>query len=270
MLADIPVLAPNRTRADKRAPDKRLIEGALRSAMPAGASQVTRAMAYSVLGEAGRVRPLLAVNVGQLSGASNAAVLRCAVAVELVHSASLIVDDLPCMDNDEMRRGRPSVHVAFGEATAILAAHSLVALAARHVVADCETMPDAALLRFQCKLLGVLDPSSLTGGQEMDLAKSGSRAEINEKKTAPLFRLAVEAGMVGSRCTVDQIFALRSFGREFGLAFQLVDDYLDGELASPAVAIEQLRVTRRKLDGFGIEAEPLRQMVEDLHERMRA
>lgn len=264
MLAAIPALAPNGTRADKRA-----VEAALRSAMPAGGSQVARAMAYAVLGEAGRVRPLLAVNVGQLSGASNAAVMRCAVAVELVHSASLIVDDLPCMDNDAIRRGRPSVHMAFGEATAILAAHSLVALAARHVVADCEAMPDAALARFQCKLLGVLDPSSLTGGQEMDLAKSGSRAEINEKKTAPLFRLAVEAGMVGSRLTADEVFALRKFGREFGLAFQLVDDYLDGELASPSVAAEQLRVTRRNLDGFGAEAEPLREMVEDLYERMR-
>lgn len=104
----------------------------------------------------------------------------------------------------------------------------------------------------------------------MDLAKSGSRAEINEKKTAPLFRLAVEAGMVGSRLTADEVFALRKFGREFGLAFQLVDDYLDGELAATSVAAEQLRVTCRNLDGFGAEAEPLREMVEDLHERMRA
>jgi len=226
-------------------------------------------MAYSVLGDAGRVRPLLAVNVGRLCGAAPAAVMRCAVAVELIHSASLIVDDLPCMDDDAMRRGRPSAHIEFGEATAILAAHSLVALAARHIVAGCEDAPDGALLRFQGKLLGALDPSSLTGGQEMDLAKSGSRAEINEKKTAPLFRLAVEAGMVGSRLEAADIFALRQFAREFGLAFQLVDDYLDGELPSPISAAEQLRRTWQSLSSFGTEAEPLRGMVEDLHERLR-
>lgn len=265
MLAAIPVPVSNGTRVA----DKRAVEAALRSVLPDRSGQVSDAMAYSVLGEAGRVRPLLAVNVGRLSAALPATVMRCAVAVELVHSASLIVDDLPCMDNDAMRRGRPSAHIAFGEATAILAAHSLVALAARHVVAGCVEAPDASTLRFQCKLLAVLDPASLTGGQEMDLAGSGSRAEINEKKTAPLFRLAVEAGLVGNRLGPNEVFALRRFGREFGLAFQLVDDYLDGELAAPSIAERQLRITTRSLAGFGQEAEPLREMVEGLHERMR-
>lgn len=260
MLAATPALAPISARATKRE-----VEAELRAALPSGETKVARAMAYAVLGDAGRVRPLLALNVGRLTGAPDTAVMRCAVAVELIHSASLIVDDLPCMDNDTMRRGRPSVHVAFGEATAILAAHSLVALAARHVVAGAEPM----LAKFQTKLLGVLDPSSLTGGQEMDLAKNGHRAEINEKKTATLFRLAVEAGMVGGRVKAGEVFALRQFGREFGLAFQLVDDYLDGELGSASIAAEQLRLTRRSLASFGAGAEPLREMVEDLHERLR-
>lgn len=265
MLVATPALVSRNARSDKRA-----VEAALRAVLPVDSSQVARAMGYSVLGEAGRVRPLLVVNTGRLCGAPPSAVMRCAVAVELIHSASLIVDDLPCMDNDPVRRGKPSVHIAFGEATAILAAHSLVALSAKHVALGFEEVHDGSMLRFQCKLLGALDPSSLTGGQEMDLAKSGSRAEINEKKTTPLFRLAVEAGMIGSRLDAGAIFALRQFGREFGASFQLVDDYLDGELDSPVIPAQQLGATWKTLAGFGAEADPLRDMVEDLHERLRS
>lgn len=257
--------------AATRTSEKRLIEDQLRRVVErVRANGVQLAMEHAIGGEAGRVRPLLALRVARLAQAPQRLALRGAIAVELLHSASLVVDDLPCMDNDLLRRGLPSVHAAFGEATAILAAHSLVALAARHCVAGCAAGDLAEMVRFQVKLLAALDPESLAGGQEMDLTGRGSRAEINERKTVPLFRLAVEAGLIGSAIREEGRFALRQFGREFGMAFQLVDDVLDGETGVRPQAREQLYTAERCLRQFGPDAAPLAGLVERLHERLGA
>lgn len=228
------------------------------------------AMRYAVFGAAGRIRPILALRTGRIAGSPVALTVRASAAVELLHCASLIVDDLPCMDNDAERRGRPSVHIQFGEATAVLAAHSMVALAARSLVSrdvPAEYLHD--MLRFQSKLLEALDANGLCGGQQMDLDGSASSARITELKTVPLFRLAVEAGAVGGKLWDQWRFPLRSFAREIGVVYQMTDDFLDGELDDRNALEEHYAIARQSLAPLGpVQAAPLLDLLEGLHARI--
>ena len=223
-------------------------------------------MEYGVLGGGQRLRPLLAICVGRLAGGAGDLILRGAVAVELLHCASLIVDDLPCMDDEEYRRGQLTVHREFGESTAVLAAFSLVALAARHTVeAISDPFELETMVAFQQKVLQVLDCNSLVGGQAMDLAGGGSSRQLAEKKTAPLFALAARAGVIGSTLDpVERQTALR-FGHEYGVAYQLMDDLADGDLRLRAPFEAQMDRTRRLLEVFGSRGEGLKEMLNTLY-----
>ncbi len=252
--------------------DRAFIESELRSILPAPAlSPVSACMDYAVLGEAQRLRPILAVRAGQLSDSDPALTLRAAAAVEMLHCASLIVDDLPCMDNDATRRNRPSAHVAYGESTALLAAFGLVALAARTVIEqDAAEVHWAGQRRFQVALLRTLDCRSLIGGQVMDLELSGDRREqcrelLNDLKTVPLFLLAIEAGV--AYAPAPPYPALKQFGRQYGIALQMTDDYLDGEAKDIAPLTRHLEATTECLAPFGAAARPLLELVEYLHVR---
>lgn len=255
--------------------DRAEIECELRKVLVSSApsNPVHACMEYAVLGEAQRVRPLLALRVGRMCGAKEDLVLRAAAAVEILHSASLIVDDLPSMDNEATRRGKPAAHVAFGEPTALLAAFGLVALAARSVTEQsCAKHLAASQRRFQHALLRTLDCASLIGGQLMDLELTGARREadreaMNELKTVPLFLLAVEAGTAYAD-SADPL--LKRFGREYGVAFQLTDDYLDGELPDRSRLGRQFDLTRECLAPFGAGAQPLAELVDYLAERAAA
>ncbi len=250
--------------------EKAMVEDALRDVLGGGhcpgASGVAQAMEYSVLGGGQRLRPLLALRVGRAVGGDPDLVLRGAVAVELLHCASLIVDDLPCMDDEAFRRGRPTVHREFGEATAVLAAFSLVALAARQTVEGITRGPVLEeMVAFQQKVLQVLDCNSLVGGQAMDLAGGGSSRQLAEKKTAPLFALAARAGVIGGNVDpVDRQAALR-FGHEFGVAYQLMDDLADGELRLRAPFEGQMDRTRQILRTFGLRGAGLKEMLDMLY-----
>jgi geranylgeranyl pyrophosphate synthase len=233
---------------------------------------VSRAMRYAVLGgEAQRVRPVITQRIARMVNADPDLSLRAAAATELLHTASLIVDDLPCMDNDAMRRGKPACHVAFGESTAVLAAFSLVALAARCVVEQPCAPPMAARQRaFQLALLRTLDVSELINGQAMDLELAGAeremrRQQMSELKTVPLFKLAVDAGLAYAQGPVP--VGLERFGREFGLAFQLADDILDGENVTLAGFRAQLDAARNCLPAAGNSAQPLEELLHYLHAR---
>lgn len=236
--------------------------------------QVPVAMEYSVMGQAQRIRPILALRVARLLEADTEHTLRAAAAVEILHSASLIVDDLPSMDNELLRRGRPCTHVQYGESTAILAAFSMVALAARIVLEAPATEGELQRLRhFQLSLLRTLDCASLIGGQSMDLALTGDqrevhRATVNDLKTGPLFQLAVEAGAVSAPNGLPE--PLARFGKHFGLAFQLTDDCLDGEIPDSEVLYEQYARCREALIPYADRAEPLLELVQYLEERVRA
>jgi geranylgeranyl pyrophosphate synthase len=235
------------------------------------AGPVQKAMHYAVMGQGQRIRPLLALRMARLLEGDETLTLRAACAVEMLHCASLIIDDLPCMDNDAERRGRPSVHIQWGEATAILAAFALVALSARLVVdQDCPAGLRDRRRAFQIALLKTLDCSGLIGGQSLDLSLAGdvresNRIHMHELKTVPLFDLAVRAGLTFT--TAEPGDDLRRFGREFGIAFQIADDWADGEIDDPLVVETQLQSARGCLAGYGAGAAPLHQLIDYLHAR---
>ncbi len=259
--------------------DRRRVEAFLeRQFGAAHGPAISRAMAYAVLGDGQRIRPILALRVARMLGAESEHTVRAAAAVEILHCASLIVDDLPCMDNELMRRGKATTHIEFGEATATLAAFSLVAMAARLAVeAPANERECLQLRRFQLSLLRTLDVGSLVGGQMLDLELSGGERErqrqmMNDLKTVPLFQLAVEAGCVSLPGGVPA--DLGEFGRQFGLAFQLTDDYLDGEIAEndtdKETLYQQYDRCREALAPYGANAEPTLELVEYLESRVRA
>ncbi len=229
-------------------PERDSIERELEALLPDDAGNVvSRAIRHAVLGGAQRIRPILSLRIASLLGAESPAVLRAAAATELIHCASLVVDDLPCMDDAATRRGRPSLHREFGESTAVLASFAMVALAARCLMDPIVANGSAARLsRFQWTLLSILDAAALIKGQALDLASSAPShsALITELKTVPLFELAVEAGGVSSPEYDLREAEFRRFARLFGVAFQTTDDYLDGDIedvALPLSAIERAR-----------------------------
>lgn len=191
------------------------------------------AMRYAVLGGGKRVRPLLVYAAGEWTDA-DADVLDCAaLAVEFVHVYSLIHDDLPCMDDDVLRRGRPTVHVAFDEATAMLAGDALQAEAFR-VLADAPASAEvrAALMR---ELAHAASTWGMCGGQAIDLAATGQTLTLAEletmhrMKTGALLAACVRMGALAGRRDEAALAALDAYGRAIGLAFQIVDDVLDVE-----------------------------------------
>lgn len=256
--------------------DRARIDEELRRMLgPGGPSKspVQEAMRYAVLGRGQRVRPILAMRVARLAGSENELTLRAAAAVEVLHCASLVVDDLPCMDNEDFRRGRPTTHKVHGEFTALLASFGLVSLSARAVVEQrCSPTEMSALIRFQIELLKVLDASGLCEGQDLDLRLSGDererlRARMIELKTVPLFVLAAQAGLMFTDPGTLPARTLRRFAREYGLAFQIVDDYLDGECADYSTVDAQLRKCRETLAPLAPAAGPLEEMIDYLYAR---
>jgi len=195
------------------------------------------AMRHGALNGGKRLRPFLTVEAARLLGASGDGVLRAACAVELVHCYSLVHDDLPAMDDDDLRRGQPTVHRAYDEATAILAGDSLLTLAF-DVMADEATHPDAKVRA--ALVLGLARASGLggmAGGQMFDLAAEASPnphtvAEIDRlqaMKTGALLRFAVEAGAIVAGATPEQTKQFVAYGKALGAAFQVADDILDAE-----------------------------------------
>ena len=258
--------------------DRALVNAALAQALggdgTAAGGAVSDAMRYAVLGAGQRIRPILALRLARLLEAPQRLTTRAAVSVEFFHAASLIIDDLPCMDDDEMRRNRPAVHRAFGEATAILAAFGLVALAARSLnVDDGSRAEREALLGFQRRLLGALDCSGLIAGQALDLGipEGPGRFDlvsIAEFKTVPLFDLAARAGILFADLPRSERDELIRFGRDFGTAFQLVDDYLDGDLQDPGLAMARLEAARMRLAPYGDRAQEVLDLVNYLDARL--
>ena len=193
------------------------------------------AMRYATLPGGKRLRPFLLVASADMFGVARSASLRAAAAIELVHTYSLIHDDLPCMDDDDIRRGRPATHIRFDEATAILAGDALQSLAFEVLVSD-ETHANPGVRLELVRVLALAAGSQgMAGGQMIDLAAESQALAIPETtrlqqmKTGALISCACESGAILGRAPVRQRTALRAFAHDLGLAFQIADDLLDAE-----------------------------------------
>ena len=198
-----------------------------------------QAMRYAVLGGGKHVRPLLVYAAGEVTAADCEALDRAALAVEYVHAYSLVHDDLPCMDNDVLRRGQPTVHVAFDEATAMLAGDALQAEAFK-VLAD-GALPASQTASLMRELAHAAGTEGMCGGQAIDLAAVGHTLALPElermhrMKTGALLRAAVLMGALSGQAallTESTREALAHYGDAIGLAFQVVDDVLDVEAST--------------------------------------
>jgi farnesyl diphosphate synthase len=215
------------------------IEAQLQAVLPSpdvAPQRLHEAMRYAALGAGKRVRPLLAFAAGEITGADTQRVAIAGAAVELIHAYSLVHDDLPCMDDDVLRRGKPTCHVEFDEATALLVGDALQSLAFQ-LVSEYRVADDATVQLEMVKLLAAASGSrGMAGGQAIDLAAVGAALSLPElemmhiHKTGALIRAAILLGAhCGRALDAKQLAGLDHFAKCIGLAFQVVDDVLDSE-----------------------------------------
>jgi farnesyl diphosphate synthase len=209
-------------------------EDALEAWVPASApARLGEAMRYAVLDGGKRLRPLLVIAACEAVAGHAEAALRAGCAVELIHAYSLVHDDLPCMDNDVLRRGKPTVHVQFGEATALLAGDALQALAFELLSPEDAGIPERTQARL-CRLLAqAAGHAGMAGGQAIDLAAVGKSLtepelkQMHRLKTGALLQASVMMGAGCGEPDARAVAGLRAYGGAMGLAFQVVDDILD-------------------------------------------
>ena len=220
------------------------VDDQLQRLVPDSGGRVQRSMAYTLLAPSKRVRPVLALLCAELCGGARAAALPIAVAVELVHAASLILDDLPSMDDAPLRRGRPSNHREFGEAIAILAAFALLNRAYGLIASSYEAPLAAKLSALVAEAVGL---DGLVGGQAADLLAVDQQIDfemlerIHRGKTGALFVAAATAGALTARAPGEAVASLTAYAKNLGLAFQIVEDLLDveGDQAQTGKAVRE-------------------------------
>jgi farnesyl diphosphate synthase len=254
-------------------------ESALDAWVPGDApAALGEAMRYGVLDGGKRLRPLLVLAASRAVAGHAQAAMRAAVAVELIHAYSLVHDDMPCMDNDVLRRGKPTVHVQYGEASAMLAGDAMQALAFEVLTPPDGEVPPALQARLCSLLARSAGCAGMAGGQAIDLASIGkplSEAELREmhrRKTGALLQASVLMGAATGQTSATAWQALADYGAAIGLAFQVVDDILDVTQASDklgktagkdAEANKPTYVTVLGLDAARAEAQSLRRVAHD-------
>ena len=198
-------------------------------------ARLIEAMRYAVIGGGKRVRPLLVASTAGMFGVDRDAAVRVGCAVEAIHAYSLIHDDLPCMDDDDLRHGKPTLHLAFDEATAVLAGDSLHALAFE-ILSDPDIVADPFTRSELIATLAIASgKEGMAGGQMMDMAADGEDYDLRaitrlqQLKTGALLAASVEMGAILGRVAVEGRASLRAYARDIGLAFQIADDLLDAE-----------------------------------------
>ncbi|MBI1723974.1 MAG: polyprenyl synthetase family protein [Gemmatimonadetes bacterium] len=213
----------------------RALGGALDEILARAPVSLREAVSYAVMGSGKRFRPALLMAAYQTAGGKDPAIADLAAAVEIVHAYSLVHDDLPCMDNDDLRRGQPTLHRAFDVQLATVAGFAMVPVAAASAVRGVRRLGlgpaqgrDIGLLLFRAAGAG-----GMIGGQVLDLLAGGQAAtrdevaEIEARKTGALIAASVEIGAVAAGATTEQRGAYRAYGEDVGLAFQIADDVLD-------------------------------------------
>ena len=260
--------------------DRTAVDAALERLMPGEdvpPRSIHRAMRYSVQAGGKRVRPILCLESARIFSADLTLILPVACALEFIHTYSLIHDDLPALDNDDLRRGKPTCHKKFGEATAILAGDALLTLAFETLSsAQIDPAWRVAILSHVAASAGTIN--GMVGGQVADLEAEGRAIEpaeleyIHRSKTAALIRAAVVAGAISGGADDEDVSRLKRFGEMIGWAFQVVDDILDVEESSAALGktagkdAEQQKATYPALYGLGRS----RQFAKELESRAMA
>lgn len=242
-------------------------------------ARLVAAMHHGVLNGGKRLRPFLVMESAALFSADGEAAARVAAALECVHCYSLIHDDLPAMDDDDLRRGQPTVHKAFDEATAILAGDSLLTLAFDIIASDETELPATVKVQLISALARAAGVGGMAGGQALDLAAEKVKpdeaeiVQLQAMKTGALIRFACQAGAIIGSATDAERESLTAFGEAIGLAFQLADDLLDvtasaekvgkatGKDAAAGkgtlVALHGVEWARQQLNGLVAQAEEL-------------
>lgn len=220
------------------------IEGVLSNLLPSPEGPevlLFEAIRYAVLAPAKRFRPILVLASADLFSVDRQSALRVAAAVEMVHTYSLVHDDLPCMDDDELRRGQPATHVKYNEATAVLVGDALIPLAFE-VLAQPETHNDPKVrAALSLQLAKAVGGQGMVGGQAIDMmmqqrsANIGTITRSQQLKTGALIEFACESGAILSNAAPKLRHALHAFAHDLGLAFQITDDLLDAEGSSDAL-----------------------------------
>ena len=282
----------------------RSVDSFLDRVLPAGDGHprpLGEAIRYSALAGGKRLRPALALAAAECSGGSSERTMPVAAALEMIHTYSLIHDDLPAMDDDMYRRGKLTCHRKFNEAVAILAGDSLLTQAFE-VLAGAGEIPPADRVKIVAEIAGACGPAGLIAGQMADLEAEGGEVDlptleyIHTRKTGALIQAAVRCGAIAAGAGADQLRALTSYGRRVGLGFQIMDDILDvegdpeetgkatgrdrslGKATYPALfGIESSRQRAGEVIGeaigalapFGAEADLLRGLARFVEERSR-
>jgi geranylgeranyl diphosphate synthase type II len=242
-----------------------LIDKALKKRLPAENTRPAvfhRAMRYSVLAGGKRLRPILCLAAAKAVGGKEKNALIPALAIELLHTYTLIHDDLPCMDNDDLRRGKPTCHIVFGEANAVLAGDALLTLAFEWLAGITPPKPYAPN-QLILELARSASSRGVIGGQVEDLAAEGKKPDaaavkfIHLHKTAALIRAAVRIGAICGGAGKSELSALSNYGEKAGLAFQIADDILN-ETSSPeslgkAAGSDRARAKMTYVSLYGLE-----------------
>ncbi|HXJ93874.1 MAG TPA: farnesyl diphosphate synthase [Terriglobia bacterium] len=235
-ITDLPPLADPLSLLTILETERALVDRELDAILPSEDNYPTsihRAMRYSIFAGGKRLRPILCLEAGRLFGAERPSLLRVAATLELIHTYSLIHDDLPAIDNDDLRRGKPTCHRAFGEATAILAGDALLTLAFENLAVS-GAPGDAARLRVIRELaraIGTRD--GMMAGEIVDLEATGRAVEastlqyIHSAKTGAFITAAVRCGAIYASAAESDLTRLTTYGEKVGLAFQIADDLLD-------------------------------------------
>jgi geranylgeranyl diphosphate synthase, type II len=231
------VTAPGEYLASKRARVERVLDERLRPGNTRP-SVIHEAMRYAVLGGGKLIRPILAIAAAEACGANVEPLLAHFAALELIHTYSLVHDDLPALDNDDLRRGRKTTHVVFGEAMGILAGDALLTEAFVWLAKPADGVPAERQLAAIRLVAEAADSTGMIGGQVADLEATGKNAELDDllfihrNKTGKLITASVMLGGMLGGASQEQLGALERYGTALGLAFQIVDDLLDQEESS--------------------------------------
>jgi len=216
-----------------------LVDRALAARLPATRTRLRQAIRYSLLAGGKRVRPILTLAAAEVAGAPARLALPFACALEMIHTYSLVHDDLPAMDDDDLRRGRPTSHRVYGEGLAILVGDALLTEAFR-VMVGAQAVPAARRVAAVAEVAAAAGEQGMVGGQALDLAAEGRRTsvarlqDIHRRKTGALLRVAVRVGALVGGANPSTLRRLTTYGEHVGLAFQIVDDILDAAEAHTA------------------------------------